>query len=148
MTSVMIQRRDAAQATLDHFRDKPFTWGKADCVRLVAFNLRKLGYRPSLAKGGAYSSEAGARRALKAAGFARLESTMDSIGLPRIGHASCLAGDIVAITSGEDWPALGVALGNGRVLAFNVHTGLAGVCAPDAADVVAAWKADPCLKPH
>lgn len=147
MTSPLIPRVAAAQSTLDRFLDKPFVWGKADCVRMIAHNLRALGYKPNLTRGGPYSSEPGARRALKNAGFARLEGALDGIGLPRLTPAAALPGDIVALTSGEDWPALGVALGNGRVLAFNAHTGLAGVCEPDAADVIAAWRADPCLKP-
>lgn len=147
MTPPLILRRDAAQSTLDRFLDKPFAWGKADCVRMVAHNLRALGYRPNLARGGSYSSEVAAKRALKAAGFTRLEETMDGIGLPRIPSASALVGDIVALTADDDWPALGVALGNGSVLAFNAHTGRAGVCKPAAADIVAAWRADPCRKP-
>ena len=46
----MVRRRDAAQATLDRFRDRPLRFGAQDCVRLVAFHLRQLGHRPALAK--------------------------------------------------------------------------------------------------
>lgn len=139
----MIQRVAAAQATLDAYVGQPLVWGRTDCVRMAAFNLRKLGYRPRLARGGSYSSALGARRALKRAGFDRLEDALQDLGLVEIGHASHLPADILALESGDDWPALGVALGNRRVLAFSVHDGCAGVAGVKHEDIRSAWRAHP-----
>src|SRR3546814_20753490 len=81
MVPVMEARRRATQATADRFRDQPFTWGKNDCVRMVAFHLRKLGYRPKLAKAGSYSSALGAKRALARSGFETIGQALDALGL-------------------------------------------------------------------
>ncbi len=142
----MLRRVAAAQATLDAFIDQPFSWGAGDCVQLAAFNLAGLGYDAQLARGGTYDNMLGARRALKRAGFADLESALDGLGLPRIGFASALPGDVVGLNSGADWPALGVALGNGRVLAFNEQTGRAAIAGPNVEDIRCVWRAAPCLR--
>lgn len=138
----MIARRDAAQATLDRFVGVPFHWGKADCVRLAAFNLRQLGYRPRLSKGGAYGSFRGAVKALGLAGFADLMAAVDAQGLPRIAPSQALPGDLVALPGEEGWPALTVALGNGRVLGWKADRPDCGVMQP--IEPLTAWRARPC----
>src|SRR3546814_11264485 len=94
MCPVMEARRRATRATTDRFRVQPFTWGKNDCVRMVAFHLRKLGYRPKLAKAGSYSSALGAKRALARSGFETIGQALDALGLERIAPAMALLGDI------------------------------------------------------
>lgn len=125
--SVLILRRDAAQATVDRFNGLPLTYGKDDCVRMSAFCLRQLGVKASLLKAGAYKSELGAARALKRAGYDTLSDAVDALGLPRIAPAMCLPGDLMALPSDDpDRIGLAVALGNGRVLAF--WEGAGSVC--------------------
>lgn len=136
----LIRRRDAAQATLDRFCGQPFAWGRTDCVRLAAFHVRQLGYRPKLAKAGAYATEPAALRALSRTGFANLFEAVDGY-FPRIAPAAALTGDLVGLDAGSDvWPALCVALGNGRVLGF--HEGVARVLKPLLP--VVAWRVEPC----
>jgi hypothetical protein len=135
---------EAAEATLVAFVGKPLTWGKWDCARLVAFDLKRLGHKPRLSRGGYYKSPIGARRALKRAGFETLEAALDDLALPRIGFASALPGDVVALESGEDWPGLAIALGNGRILAFSAAHGVCGVGQPTQDDIRGVWRADPC----
>lgn len=142
MIHPLILRRDAAQATLDHFNGQPFAWGKADCVRLGAFHLRQMGRTVSLAKAGSYSSEKGALRALSRTGFASLEAAVDGQGLLRIAPAAALVGDLIGLEGEGGWPALCVALGNGRVLGF--HTGQARVLKPLLP--VIAWRVEPCRR--
>lgn len=139
----MIARRDAAQAAVDRFDGQPFAWGKNDCVRLAAFTLRKLGHKPNLARAGTYSSLLGAKRALVRTGFATLEEALDALGLPRIPPAAAVVGDIVGLPGLDDWTALTVALGNGRVLGF--MSGRCGVLAP--ITPLTAWRVEPCRKP-
>lgn len=144
MTDPMALRVAAAQATLDRFMRTPFAWGVADCVRLAAFDLKALGYKVSLSAGGYYKSALGAAKALKRAGFDDLAAAVDGVGLMRAPYAYVLPGDLVGLVSGGEWPALGVALGNGRVLAFSQAHGVAGVCHPNPkTDVLCAWSAPP-----
>lgn len=137
----LVCRRDAAQATLDRFGDQPFTWGKRDCCRMVAFHLKLLGYRPQLAKGGTYSSLLGATRALARAGVESLAAALDALSLPRIAPAAAIVGDIIAIPSEGPLDALAVALGNGRALAY--HQDLPNAVVVQPLEMVAAWRVDP-----
>ena len=141
----MIARRDAAQATLDRFMGVDFVWGKADCVRLAAFNLRQLGYKPRLSKGGAYSSFRGAVKALNLAGFSDLVEAVDAQGLPQIAPSQAVVGDLIALPGEEGWPALTVCLGNGRVVGWKADRPDCGVMQP--LTPILAWRARPCLTP-
>lgn len=138
----LIQRRDAAQATLDRFNGRPFVWGETDCVRLAAWHVRRMGHKTKLAKGGAYKDEAGARKALAKVGFRSLEKAVDAHGFARIAPAAAIVGDLVGIEAGGDWPALFVALGNGRLLGF--HEDVCRIVKPVL--LVTAWRVEPCLK--
>jgi hypothetical protein len=140
----LIVRRDAAQAVRDTYFGKPFAWGRADCVRMCALDLRKLGYRVSLLKAPQYSSEKGARLALARAGFDSLEALLDAQGFIRIPPAAALPADIVALSGAGDWPSLMVALGNGATIGF--HEGQGKVLRPQMDKAVAAWRVDPCRK--
>lgn len=139
----LVRRRDAAQATLDTWLGKPFAWGEADCARMAAGHLRQLGYKPRLSRFGRYSTALGAAKALRRGGFDDLGQVLDDLGLIRIGHASHLVGDIFGLVSEPGWIALGVALGNGRVLAFNPHDNCGGVVQPPHDAILACWRADP-----
>jgi len=139
---ILISRVAAAQATLDRFKDEPFQWGRKDCVRMAAFHLRQLGYRPKLGKAGSYSSALGARRALARAGYDSLAAALDDLGLERTPPAAALVGDIVQGASGDAFGAIGVVLGNGRILGYQEDLPGAAVLHPLALDL--AWRADPC----
>lgn len=147
MTATIL-RRDAAQSTLDAYQGQPFAWGRRDCIRMAAHVLKALGYKPRLSRGGYYGTALGARKALKKAGFDTIEAALDGLGLSRVPYAFAMPGDIVALPSAEDWPALGVVVAPGRVLAFSPHDGLCRLCAPAAEDVKIVWSAPPCRKPR
>lgn len=134
-------RRDITQATLDRFKDQPFRFGKRDCVRMCAFHLRAMGYRPQLAKAGSYSSYLGARRALRNAGFTSLGAAIDSLGLEPIAPAAALPGDIVELPSEDEIGALGIAAGNGRLLGYHPDADGAVIVQPQA--YVRAWRVEP-----
>lgn len=142
----------AVQATLDAFIGKPFAWGREDCLRLAAHTLRGLGHKPRLHRGGAYSSEKGAARALVRAGFRDTSDWMDDFGFLRIPPAAALPGDILGFrhhTLGP-WTCLAVAIGQGRMLAFvDSDDGAGPVCVAtlppfhvDGAEYVA-WRCPP-----
>lgn len=115
--SDLIRRRDSVEALIRQYSGAPFAWGRNDCVRLVARHLRALGHRVSLVKAGSYRSELGAVRALKRAGFDRLEDALDA-RFVRINPAEAFVGDIIGLESGGEWPALTLACGHGRVFGF------------------------------
>ncbi|WP_157134542.1 DUF6950 family protein [Sphingomonas sp. PAMC 26605] len=134
----MIARQQAAQATVDRFKDRPFAYGKDDCVRLAAFVLRKRGHRPQLGKAGGYSSLIGARRALKRAGYETLAGALDALGLARIAPAGVLPADIVMVASDVFDGGLGVVVGNGRVIGWHEDSDKAEICHP--LSFVGAWR--------
>lgn len=137
----MVLRRDAAQATLDKYRDRPFAWGSTDCVRMAAYHLRQLGHRLILTKGGRYRSAITARRALERAGFASIAEGFDALGLPRIPPAAAMVGDIVMGDADDALGAVGIVLGNGRMLGF--HEDASGASVLQQVEMRAAWRVTP-----
>lgn len=115
-----LERRAAATtATFERFNGQPLVLGKTDCARMIAFHLKQMGFRPSLLKGGSYSTEVGARRALMRLGVSSLSETMDrhfprwdSAAQARLGDICCVAGD------GGMGDAMQVKLHRDRVLGF------------------------------
>lgn len=134
----LVRRRDAAQATLDRFKDRPLKLGRDDCVRMIAFHLRKLGYSVKLPPSGAYGTIRGALKELKARGFDNLGAAIDALGLERIAPASAIVGDILMLPSADGLGALHIALGNGRTVAYHEDLIGAGVLQP--LEFIAAWR--------
>ena len=145
MTAMSV-RQQAAQACVDRFAGKPFAWGSADCGKLVNHNLHKLGIKVGLLKGATYKSEFGAIRHLKKHGLSSMLEAMDATECSRIGAASALVGDVIALPGeGTVWDAaLVVSLGNGRALGF--QDGVCHVLQPDLTHAITAWRCDPCRK--
>ena len=134
----MLRRVVAAQATLDHFKGKPFSIGTRDCVCLVAFHLRKLGYKIKLPPAGSYRSWRTGSKALRERGYATLPDALDALGLMRIAPAAALVGDIIQMPADHEIGALTVALSNGRVLGF--HEDVVGAVAMQPQRTIMAWR--------
>ncbi len=127
----------ATSATFDRFNGQPLVLGKTDCARMVAFHLKQLGFKPSLLKGGAYSTPVGARRALQRLGVSSLSEIMDR-HFPRLeSPAAARTGDILAGPSeGEMGDAMAIRLHRDNALGF-----LDGVCGEVVMhQYVAAWR--------
>lgn len=114
----LIDRTQAAQAAIDAFLFTPFAWGSADCAALAIACLKAAGHTDPLSGVTGYTTALGAKRTLTRLGHDRLEDALDAMGLTRVAPASTLTGDIVAMPGDDLWPALGVNVGEGRVLAF------------------------------
>lgn len=139
-----LQRRvAAAQGTLDFFRDKPMRLGSAaDCVRMTAHHLRRMGRSITLPPVGAYRTPKSAKQALVDRGFADLLEAMDSLRFPRIPAAAAIVGDVLALPGEADFGgALTVSLGNGRVIGF--HEDVKGAVVLQPLDYICAWRIDP-----
>lgn len=131
----MIRRQRAAQACVDAYAGKPLDWGKSECLKLFRFALHQQGVK--CGKAPTYTTEMGAVRAMKKAGFDTLAEAVDAQGLVRIAPAAALPGDIIALPAeGAFGCALTVFVGNGRVLAY--YDGRCQVIQPNA--YVTAWR--------
>ncbi len=108
----------ATSATFDKFNGQPLVLGKTDCARMVAFHLKQLGFKPSLLKGGAYSTEVGARRALMRMGVESLSEIMD-LHFPRIAPADARTGDICCVRGKTLGDSMQVVLHRNHVLGLN-----------------------------
>lgn len=140
----MVRRQAATAATAERFRAKPFHFGAADCVRMVAFHLKKLGHKVALAKAGSYSSALGAKRALKRSGYSSLADALDRHGLERITPAAAMMGDILLLPSSDEFEALAVVLGNGRAIAYHAGVGPeSGAVNIQPLEILAAWRVEP-----
>lgn len=114
----------ATSATFSRFNGKPLVLGTTDCARMVAFHLKQLGFKPSLLKAGAYSTEVGARRALKRMGVTSLSEIMDR-HFPRIAPAEARVGDVCCVEGdGDMGDAMQIVLHRNHVLGF--HDGVCG----------------------
>lgn len=145
----LTRRVKAAQAVVDLYDSRELVMGEVDCIRPVMDVMFLLGRDFPVEKVGSYRTEIGAQRVVrKNFGVTSLDAAIDTLGLPRIGYASALPADIVALP-GEDerWPALAIYLGNNRVLGFGDREGrvVCGVMEP--LHVLFAWRVDPCPKP-
>lgn len=140
----MVARVSAAQAAVDRFNGQAFAWRTADCARLAAFTLQRLGYKPGFARFGHYSTATGAVRALRRNGFADTPDWLDSIhGLTRVAPAMALPGDILAMPGEDGLTSLAVALGGDRLLGLLRETGGFTVLQP-LIHPNACWRAAPC----
>jgi hypothetical protein len=114
----MERRKRAAQATLDHWRDRAFSWEEGNhCARMITSHLRRLGVKVPHGKAGTFKSALAARAALKRVGFRSLAHMADHY-LLRIPAAAAKTADLVELPSADGLGAMMVALGNGRVLGY------------------------------
>ena len=138
MTDAIIRRRDAAQATLERFKDRPLRYGIDDCVRMAAFHVRKLGHSVRLPASGSYRTPRGGMLAMKRLGFDDLIAAVDAQGFERIPPAAAAVGDLVMMPGDAGLGSLTVALGNGRVLGY--HEDATGAVVLHPVEFVAAWR--------
>jgi hypothetical protein len=131
----LADRRDAARQTLERFAGHPFTWGEYDCGVMVISHLRLLGYE--IADGG-WTTPIGLQRWLTKQGGSGA-ACLDGWTGNRIEPARRIVGDIVQMpTAMEIFGAFGIALSNGRVLAY--LDGMEGAAVIQPILFLAAWR--------
>lgn len=114
-----IERRDATQATLDKWLNKPFEWGKSDCARMGIDHLRNMGHKPKTSKARSWKTAVSAKAAIKRAGFNDLIEAIDDMGHLRIAGAYAIAGDIAIIEADNPLGCLCVCIGPNQWLALH-----------------------------
>lgn len=120
-------RGAAVAACLQRFNGKPYAPGKVDDVRMAAHLLHHLGVAVPVIKGCKWSCETSGLRLLRRKGFTDLHAAVDTLGLPRIGWASAMIGDLIALPSTCGVGALAVHTGNGTMLTFREGWDGAGI---------------------
>jgi hypothetical protein len=126
VTSPLILRQRVAQRVLNRFKGAPLKWGDTDCGHMLKATCLGLGLANPLKGKKSYVTEVGAVRALyaalEAAGLdkgAGLAALLDGTGWQRIAPAAALPCDIIGLPGPDPWGiAVGVAVGDGRALAF------------------------------
>lgn len=129
-----------ANACLAQFEGREHEYGKADCLRLAASCLKRMGHQVPLSKIGFYKTEIGALRALKRMGFTNMIEAMDAQGFPRIAPSKAWPADIVAIAAPDPWKgALTVKLAGAGVVGSIQGEPFAAL---EVKQAVAAWRID------
>jgi hypothetical protein len=134
----LIERVETTQKTIDHWLGQEFEWGVADCGQMVGWHLEQTGMTTPLKDARAYTTDIGAKRAMRALGADSMEDFIDRLGFERIAPAMAIVGDIVGLPGGTDddqWTALAIHTGQDKILAFaaaegdvaRVHSGSASV---------------------
>lgn len=140
----LIARVTATQTTIDTYHERAFEWGEADCARLAAHHLQSLGVTTRLDEAASYTTEIGAKRALKRLGATSMEDLADAMGFERIPPASAIVGDLVGFPGGREgaeWTALGVHVGGDRIMGFADPDGSGARCEFGGAHVcTVAWR--------
>ncbi len=135
------RRQRALQKTMDRYGKREFLLGSADCVQLARFHLKNMGVK-KLPVPQKYTTEVGARLALKRLGFKTLEELFDNL-LVRIAPAAMLPGDIALLPSQPEEPAsdigtVAISLGR-KLLAW--HPDHAPLAVIEVTQIDAAWRA-------
>ncbi|WCT78871.1 DUF6950 family protein [Novosphingobium humi] len=145
----LILRARAAQATLDEWKARAFRLGEADCARLAASHLRRLGHSIKLPAARSYRTVKSAEAMLDKLGLATMVDALDAMGFDRIAPAAALVGDIVQMPSEPEGVAgsqrlatLTIAMGNGRVLGWHPEAP-EGAVVMQPLEMVAAWRVEP-----
>jgi hypothetical protein len=135
-------RQAATERTLDRFRDKPFSWQGANCIRLARTQAAGMGHRlPPVPR---FRSLLGAKRALAARGVDSVSALLD-LHFPRLpGPAYAWLGDLVVGPADPEHglEAVGIADGQGNVWGWseqNGHEKMVAILGVNA-DLTGAWR--------
>lgn len=137
-------RAAQTQGVLDRFRDKPFSWDKANCWKLTGAQARAMGHRfPPVPR---FRSALGAKRALLKTGAADAAAFLDMHFLRLPGAAFALMGDLVLLPGdpeGESAVLDAVCVADGMGNLFGWHAanpdGLSAIKFA-VADAIGAWR--------
>jgi hypothetical protein len=136
----LVKRVAATEAVIARYRNKPFDWSTTGtCIHLARAQVVSMGHRaPRVPE---FRSAIGAGKALKKAGYDRLEDLLDAI-LPRIAPASMLVGDLALMPGGGGFDAIVIAAG-GKVIGYHddfLDRGVVNVVPEGTSPFIGAWR--------
>lgn len=135
-------RQAATEKTLARFRDKPFSWAGANCIRLARWQAVNMGHKlPPVPR---FRSALGAKRALAERGAESVTQLLDAHFLRLPGPAFAWLGDLLVLPgdSALGLEAVGIADGQGNVWAWSGAEDAPGLTAilTVNSDAIAAWR--------
>lgn len=136
----LVDRVAATETVIARYRGKPFDWSTSGtCIHLARAQVVAMGHKAPRVP--AFRSAIGAGKALKKAGYDRLEDLLDAI-LPRIAPASMLVGDLALMAGGGGFDAIVIAAG-GKVIGYHddyLEQGVVNVIPEGGAPFIGAWR--------
>jgi hypothetical protein len=136
----LVERVAATETVIARYRAKPFAWSTTGtCIHLARAQMIAMGHRAPTVP--AFRSAVGAGKALKKAGYDRLEDLLDAI-LPRIAPAAMLVGDLALMPGGGGFDAIVIAAG-GKVIGYHddyLDRGVVNVIPEGPAPFIGAWR--------
>jgi hypothetical protein len=138
----LAERARATEAVLARFRDKPFDWAGANCIRLARAQAAALGH--SVPPVPVFRTALGAKRALKKRGANSVSALLDAHFERWAAPAFARLGDLVAgpADPAHGLEAVGIADGQGNVWGWsqqNDHQAMVAILFANA-DLTAAWR--------
>jgi len=116
-------RQAATERTLARFRDKPFSWSGANCIRLARTQAANMGHKlPPVPR---VRSARGAKRALAERGVESVTQLLDQHFLRLPGPAFAWLGDLLVLPGDPalGLEAVGIADGQGNVWCWSQQNG-------------------------
>lgn len=136
------ERAAATESVLERFRDKPFDWAGANCIRLARAQAKAMGH--DVPPVPVFRSPLGAKRALAKQGAASVSELLDARFQRLPAPSFAWLGDLVTLPGdpAHELEAVGIADGQGNVWAWSAQNDFA--CLVPIlfvqADMNAAWR--------
>lgn len=136
------ERQAATEKTLARFRDKPFNWAGANCIRLARWQAVNMGHKlPPVPQ---FRSALGAKRALAERGADSVSALLDQHFARLPGPAYAWLGDLITLPGDPalGLEAVGIADGQGNVWCWSEQNDAQSLTAllMVNSDAMAAWR--------
>lgn len=135
----LIDRAQATEQALAKFRDEPFDWEKANCIKLAYAQAKAMGHDvPKVPK---FKNALGAKRALKREGVDSVTALLDKHFIRHVAPAFMLIGDLCTVAGHDGMEAVFIADGQGNLLGWHEHQpDKLAVVKFAQSDIIAAWR--------
>lgn len=135
----LAERAAATERTLDRYRQKPFSWSGANCIRLARAQAKAMGHHPPPVP--MFRSALGARKALASKGATSVVQLLDQHFQRHAAPAFALVGDLCVLRGKDGLEAVCIADGQGSLFGWHPDKpdGLSVIKSAQA-DIQAAWR--------
>lgn len=135
----LAERASATERTLARYRDKPFSWRGANCIRLARAQAKEMGH--AVPPVPVFRTALGAKRALAAKGAGSVTELLDKHFARHTAPAFALVGDLCVLSGEDGLEAVCIADGQGNLFGWHdaKPDGLSVIKFAQA-DIRTAWK--------
>jgi hypothetical protein len=113
----LAERAAATSAVIEHFRDKPFDWAAANCIRLAKAQAKAMGHRVPPVP--VFHTALGAKKALAKKGARSVAELLDQHFKRLPAPAFMLVGDLCTLEGPDGLEAVCVADGMGNLFGWD-----------------------------